>query len=57
MCWQPGDEFDFGDAVDVGTFEQILDMDGEDDRDFSQGIVFDFFVQARQTFSDMGDQM
>ena len=48
---------DFGDAVDTATFEQILEMDGEEDREFSQSIVFDFFDQARATFVEMDDSM
>lgn len=55
-----GDEsIDFGDNVDMGTFEQILDMDEEDDpeRDFSRGIVFGFLEQAEQTFDKMDDAL
>ncbi|KXJ96910.1 hpt domain-containing protein [Microdochium bolleyi] len=45
---------DFGDAIDMNTFGQILEMDdSEDDRDFSQGIVFDFFEQVQETFERM----
>ena len=48
------DSVDFGDNVDVATFEQILDMDEEeDDREFSKGIVFGFLEQAEQTFEKM----
>ncbi|OAP54688.1 hypothetical protein AYL99_11136 [Fonsecaea erecta] len=50
-------EFDFGDNVEKGTFEQILDMDEEDDRDFSKSIVFGFLEQAEQTFSKMDTAM
>ena len=33
---------------------QILEMDeDEDDREFSRGIVFDFFDQAQDTFRAM----
>jgi osomolarity two-component system phosphorelay intermediate protein YPD1 len=40
------------------TFEQILDMDEDGgDRDFSQGIVFDFFNQAEGTFAAMDSDM
>lgn len=49
-------EFDFGDNVDVGTFEQILDMDeGEEDdgHEFSRSIVFGFLEQAETTFVKM----
>lgn len=46
-------EIDFGDQVDRAAFEQILDMDEEDDRDFSKSIVFGFLEQAEQTFIKM----
>jgi osomolarity two-component system phosphorelay intermediate protein YPD1 len=40
--------------IDVGTFEQILDMDDDpQDREFSQSIVFGFLEQAEQTFEKM----
>lgn len=41
------------DSIDESTFEQILEMDDDDDRDFSQGIVFGFFEQADSTFEKM----
>ncbi|KAG9230046.1 hpt domain-containing protein [Amylocarpus encephaloides] len=44
---------DLGDSIDVGTFEQILEMDDDDDRDFSKSIVFGFFDQAEETFVKM----
>ena len=45
---------DCGDAIDPLTFEQILEMDDdEEERDFSRTIVFDFFDQAKQTFEQM----
>lgn len=49
------EEFDFGDNVDAATFEQILDMDDEDDGDheFSKSIVFGFLEQADSTFTKM----
>ncbi|KAK5062976.1 hypothetical protein LTR84_005052 [Exophiala bonariae] len=46
-------EIDFGDDVDTAAFEQILDMDDEDDRDFSKSIVFGFLEQAETTFAKM----
>ncbi|KAF2090266.1 histidine containing phosphotransmitter protein [Saccharata proteae CBS 121410] len=43
-----------GDAIDTATFEQILEMDDdEDEREFSKSIVFDFFQQADSTFKKM----
>lgn len=45
---------DLGDSIDAVTFEQILEMDDdEDDREFSHSIVFGFFEQAEQTFEKM----
>lgn len=49
-------EFDFGDHVELATFEQILDMDeGEDEEghEFSHSIVFGYFEQAESTFQKM----
>ncbi|KAH8599140.1 signal transduction histidine kinase [Bisporella sp. PMI_857] len=49
---------DLGDSIDALTFEQILEMDDdEDDREFSKSIVFGFFEQAEQTFKDMNDAL
>lgn len=43
-----------GDTIDQPTFEQILEMDDdEDERDFSKSIVYDFFSQAETTFEKM----
>lgn len=42
-----------GDSLDAATFEQILEMDDDEDRDFSRSIVFDFFSQAESTFEKM----
>lgn len=42
------------DSIDQPTFEQILEMDDdEDERDFSKSIVYDFFSQAETTFEKM----
>jgi hypothetical protein len=49
----PQGDIDFGEHVDRAAFEQILDMDEEDDRDFSKSIVFGFLEQAEQTFTKM----
>jgi len=49
---------DLGDAIDMLTFGQILEMDdSEDDREFSQSIVFGFFEQAEETFSNMDNAL
>lgn len=45
---------DMADSIDQSTFEQILEMDDDDDdRDFSKGIVYGFFEQAESTFEKM----
>lgn len=50
------DSLDFGDMLDQATFDQVLEMDEEDeDRDFSKGIVFGFFEQAEATFEKMDE--
>ena len=50
---------DCGDAIDPATFEQILEMDDddEDERDFSRSIVYGFFEQAENTFLSMEDAL
>lgn len=50
-------DFDFGDHVDKSTFAQILDMDEEEDRDFSKSIVFGFLEQAETTFGKMESEI
>jgi osomolarity two-component system, phosphorelay intermediate protein YPD1 len=50
----PPDLQDYQDKLDYATFEQILEMDDdEEERDFSKGIVFGFFEQAEATFEKM----
>ncbi|KAJ4127213.1 Phosphorelay intermediate protein [Fusarium equiseti] len=44
------DEVEFGDNIDMNTFEQILEMDEPGDCEFSHSIVFGFFEQAEETF-------
>ncbi|KAK4087850.1 hypothetical protein Purlil1_7907 [Purpureocillium lilacinum] len=46
-------ESNFGDGVDMSTFNQILEMDEPGDQDFSSSIVFGFFDQAQETFESM----
>ncbi|KAF2202060.1 putative histidine phosphotransferase HPT1p [Delitschia confertaspora ATCC 74209] len=42
------------DTIDEATFEQILEMDDdEEEREFSKSIVYDFFSQAESTFGKM----
>lgn len=43
-----------GEHIDAATFEQILEMDDdEEEREFSKSIVYDFFQQAESTFQKM----
>ncbi|KAF2834630.1 histidine containing phosphotransmitter protein [Patellaria atrata CBS 101060] len=47
-----------GDSIDTSTFEQILEMDeDEDEREFSKSIVYDFFQQAESTFNNMDTKL
>lgn len=45
---------DMSDSIDRSTFEQILEMDDDEERDFSKGIVYGYFDQAEGTFDKMG---
>jgi len=46
------------DSIDVATFEQILEMDDdEDEREFSKSIVYGFFEQAEQTFKELDEAL
>ncbi|GAO18444.1 uncharacterized protein UV8b_07219 [Ustilaginoidea virens] len=47
------DENPFGDTVDVAAFGQILEMDEPENDEFSSSIVFGFFSQAEDTFTEM----
>jgi HPt (histidine-containing phosphotransfer) domain-containing protein len=40
-------------VIDTETFQQILDLDEEDSREFSRGMVWAYFAQAASTFDDM----
>lgn len=52
-----GAELHLGDGVDLNTFNQILEMDEPDDREFSYSIVFGFFEQAEETFGRMDEAL
>lgn len=41
---------DLKNDIDVPTFEQILEMDDDDEREFSRALVFEFLYQAKDTF-------
>jgi len=44
---------DGADIIDLETFQQILELDEDDSRDFSEGMVTDYFGQAEVTFKEM----
>ncbi|KAJ3337353.1 hypothetical protein HDU93_001211 [Gonapodya sp. JEL0774] len=41
------------DIIDEGIFEQLLEMDEDEDREFSRELVVNYFEQARTTFEQM----
>ncbi|KAI7857869.1 signal transduction histidine kinase [Circinella umbellata] len=43
--------------IDYNTFDQLLDMDDDEDHEFSYSIVLNYFEQAEQTFTDMDDAL
>lgn len=53
-----GEEIDFGDNVEQATFDQVLEMDDDDEeREFSKSIIYGFFEQAEGTFRKMDEAM
>jgi osomolarity two-component system, phosphorelay intermediate protein YPD1 len=52
--WTPALTEDFLDAT---TFEQLLDMDDDDEREFSKGIVWNYFEQVKGSFKPIEDGM
>jgi osomolarity two-component system phosphorelay intermediate protein YPD1 len=46
-------ELEASGQVDPSTFQQILEMDDDDDDTFSRQIIVDFFEQAETTFEKM----
>ena len=50
--------YDCGDIIDTSTFEQILEMDDdEEQREFSTSIVIGFFEQAESTIDRMDEAL
>lgn len=45
------------DLIDAQTFDQILDMDEEDDHEFSYSLVVNYFEQAESTFKNMDEAL
>jgi len=50
--WIPALTEDFLDAT---TFEQLLEMDDDDEREFSKGIVWNYFEQVKGSFAPIED--
>ncbi|KAG9327596.1 hypothetical protein KVV02_003841 [Mortierella alpina] len=50
------DELDDG-IIDHTTFDQLLEMDDEEDHEFSKSLVWNYFEQAEKTFEEMNDAM
>lgn len=45
------------DIIDMDIFGQLLEMDDEDDREFSKEIVWNYFDQAESTFGRMDEAL
>ncbi len=50
-------EMVFGDVVDKDTFHQLLEMDDDEEREFSKSIVWNYFEQAETTFQQMDEAL
>ncbi|KAG0318395.1 hypothetical protein BGZ99_005709 [Dissophora globulifera] len=50
------EEFD-SDIIDHTTFDQLLEMDDEEDHEFSKSLVWNYFEQAEKTFTEMDEAM
>ncbi|KAF9342480.1 hypothetical protein BGX26_007450, partial [Mortierella sp. AD094] len=52
------EEFEDDDGIiDHTTFDQLLEMDDEEDHEFSRSLVWNYFEQAEKTFGDMDEAM
>lgn len=51
----PGKKNDVYALLNPATFDGILEMDEEDNQDFSRDIVSDFLKQAKKTIAEMKD--
>ncbi|KAI5117247.1 hypothetical protein M0805_001564 [Coniferiporia weirii] len=45
------------DVIDLETFNQILDLDEDETHDFSSGMAWAYFAQARGTFKEMDEAL
>ncbi|KAG0381220.1 hypothetical protein BGX24_004359 [Mortierella sp. AD032] len=48
---------DDNEIIDHTTFDQLLEMDDEEDHEFSRSLVWNYFEQAEKTFDDMDEAM
>lgn len=44
---------EIGHAIDAEVFRNILDLDDNEDQNFSRSLVFDFIELARNTLDEM----
>ncbi|KAF9110339.1 hypothetical protein BGX27_006493 [Mortierella sp. AM989] len=51
------EEEDDDGIIDHTTFDQLLEMDDEEDHEFSKSLVWNYFEQAEKTFDDMDEAM
>ncbi|KAI9321348.1 signal transduction histidine kinase [Dichotomocladium elegans] len=54
---QQAQETDFENLIDMNIFDQLLDMDDEEDHEFSFNIVNNYFEQAVETFKNMDEAL
>ncbi|KAI1317221.1 hypothetical protein EDD11_008813 [Mortierella claussenii] len=52
-----GEIEDDDEIIDHTTFDQLLEMDDEEDHEFSKSLVWNYFEQAEKTFGDMDAAM
>jgi osomolarity two-component system, phosphorelay intermediate protein YPD1 len=45
------------DFLDATTFEQLLEMDDDEEREFSKGIVWNYFEQVKSSFAPIEEGM
>lgn len=45
------------DLLDATTFEQLLEMDDDEEREFSKGIVWNYFEQVKGSFAPIEEGM
>lgn len=43
--------------LDATTFEQLLEMDDDEEREFSKGIVWNYFDQVKGSFAPIEEGM